>query len=169
VTEQSPRVADAPLPRGQRQRDPGQSSRVRRIGVGVVGVVVLAAGVVMLVLPGPGALVVVGGLAVLASEFDWARRWLDTARDKAQTSAEKSAASRLSVALALVGAALLGAAAVVCFTDKDFGVPLVAAVNSPLTGAFLLLSGLLVASLTLWQRRKLVTAGRRGEGPLARG
>ena len=41
----------------------------------VVGFTLLLAGVVMLVTPGPGIAVMVGGLALLAAEFAWAR-WL---------------------------------------------------------------------------------------------
>jgi len=47
-----------------------------RIVVGTVGATVLVIGLAMLVLPGPGLLVVPFGLAILASEFVWARRWL---------------------------------------------------------------------------------------------
>ena len=47
-----------------------------RVVVGVVGATVLALGLAMLVLPGPGLLVIPIGLAILASEFVWARRWL---------------------------------------------------------------------------------------------
>lgn len=151
------------------QSDERRSSRLRRIAITVLGAVVLVAGLVMLVLPGPGALVIVAGLAVLASEYAWAQRWLDTVRHKAQASAEKSAASRLSVAFTLVGAAFLLAAAAVCFTDSDFGIPLVAKVSSPLTGVLLAASAVLVVALTLGQRRKLVARARVGEGPLARG
>jgi uncharacterized protein (TIGR02611 family) len=46
----------------------------------VVGTVVLAAGIVMIPYPGPGWLVVFAGLAILASEFAWARRVLRYAR-----------------------------------------------------------------------------------------
>lgn len=150
-------------------QEAAESSRLRRIGVGVIGGLVLVAGVVMLALPGPGLVVVVAGLALLASEFDWAERWLDATRDKAQTSAQKSASSRRSVALTALGGLLLLAAGALCFTGEDFGIPLVSRVNSPLTGALLVLSGLIVIGLTLWQRRQLVAAGRRGEGPLAPG
>lgn len=51
-----------------------------RIAVGVVGGLVLAAGVAMIPYPGPGWLVVFAGLAILGSEFTWARRLLDAAR-----------------------------------------------------------------------------------------
>jgi len=43
----------------------------------VFGFTVLAVGVVMIVTPGPGWLVILFGLGVLAAEFVWARRLLD--------------------------------------------------------------------------------------------
>jgi len=52
----------------------------RRIVVTVVGGTVLAIGVALLVLPGPAFIVIPLGLAVLAMEFAWARRWLRSAR-----------------------------------------------------------------------------------------
>lgn len=51
-----------------------------RIGVGVVGGLVLAAGVLMIPYPGPGWLVVFFGLAILATEFEWAGRVLKFAK-----------------------------------------------------------------------------------------
>jgi len=48
----------------------------RRVIIGVVGVSIVAVGVVMLVVPGPAVLVIPIGLAVLALEFVWARRLL---------------------------------------------------------------------------------------------
>jgi uncharacterized protein (TIGR02611 family) len=56
--------------------------RAYRIGVAVLGGLVLAAGVIMIPYPGPGWLVVFAGLAILASEFHWARRVLQFARGK---------------------------------------------------------------------------------------
>jgi uncharacterized protein (TIGR02611 family) len=50
----------------------------------VVGLALLAVGVVLLVLPGPGLLVIVGGLALLATEFAWARRLLMRVRERAK-------------------------------------------------------------------------------------
>ncbi len=51
-----------------------QAKRVIKV---VVGFTVLLAGVVMLVTPGPGWVVIALGLAILAAEFVWARRLLD--------------------------------------------------------------------------------------------
>jgi tellurite resistance protein TerC len=50
--------------------------RARRIVVFVVGVTLVAVGAAMIVLPGPAVIVIPLGLAVLAAEFAWARRWL---------------------------------------------------------------------------------------------
>ncbi|MGA8142488.1 MAG: PGPGW domain-containing protein [Candidatus Acidiferrales bacterium] len=46
------------------------------------GFTLLALGVVMLVTPGPGWLVIVLGLGVLAAEFVWARRLLDRLKEQ---------------------------------------------------------------------------------------
>ncbi len=43
----------------------------------VVGFTLLLAGVVMIVTPGPGWLVILLGLGLLAAEFVWARRLMD--------------------------------------------------------------------------------------------
>lgn len=49
----------------------------RRVVIAIVGAVVVLLGVAMLVLPGPGLLTIIGGLAILALEFPFAQRWLD--------------------------------------------------------------------------------------------
>ena len=54
--------------------------RIKRIVVTVVGGTVLALGIALIVLPGPAFIVVPGGLAILAIEFAWARRWLHSVR-----------------------------------------------------------------------------------------
>lgn len=55
-------------------------SLATKVTVGVVGALVVAAGVVMFVTPGPAVVVIPLGLAILATEFAFARRWLDQAR-----------------------------------------------------------------------------------------
>jgi tellurite resistance protein TerC len=54
----------------------------RKIVVAVLGATVLALGVVMIVLPGPAVLVIPLGLGILATEFAWARRWLERLRER---------------------------------------------------------------------------------------
>ena len=48
--------------------------RVRKLIVGVIGSTVILFGLALIILPGPAALVVPLGLAILATEFAWARR-----------------------------------------------------------------------------------------------
>jgi hypothetical protein len=53
---------------------------VRRIVIAIVGGTVLLIGIAMIVLPGPAIIVVPAGLAILAIEFAWAKRWLTKVR-----------------------------------------------------------------------------------------
>ncbi len=48
----------------------------------VVGTLVLVLGIIAIPYPGPGWLIVFAGLAILASEFEWAKRVLRYARSK---------------------------------------------------------------------------------------
>ena len=54
----------------------------RRIAISIVGGTVLAIGVAMLVLPGPGLVVIPLGLAILGAEYAWARRWLRKVKER---------------------------------------------------------------------------------------
>jgi uncharacterized protein (TIGR02611 family) len=56
--------------------------QARRVVVAVIGFTVLVVGVCLLVLPGPAFIVIPAGLAILATEFVWARRWLRKAKNK---------------------------------------------------------------------------------------
>jgi uncharacterized protein (TIGR02611 family) len=53
-----------------------------RIVVAAIGSAVVIGGIALIPLPGPGWLIVFGGLAILATEFEWAGRLLDFARRK---------------------------------------------------------------------------------------
>ena len=53
---------------------------VKRVIVSVVGATVLLIGIALLVLPGPAFIVIPLGLAILATEYAWARRWLKKVR-----------------------------------------------------------------------------------------
>ncbi|WP_328909098.1 TIGR02611 family protein [Streptomyces sp. NBC_00234] len=61
-----------------------------QVGVFVVGLAVVAAGVVMLPLPGPGWLVIFGGMAIWATEFVWAQLVLRWTRRKVTEAAQKA-------------------------------------------------------------------------------
>jgi uncharacterized protein (TIGR02611 family) len=55
-----------------------------KIVVTLVGGLVLLAGVVMIFTPGQGILMIILGLAILATEYTWAARWLKKAKEKAE-------------------------------------------------------------------------------------
>ena len=57
-----------------------QLAWLKRAAVAVIGFTVLLIGVAMVVLPGPAFVVIPLGLAILATEFVWARRLLQKAR-----------------------------------------------------------------------------------------
>ncbi len=63
--------------------------QARRIVVLVVGMTVLAVGAALLILPGPALIVLPIGLAILATEFVWARRLLRRIKSEAGSLAEK--------------------------------------------------------------------------------
>ncbi|MGB3356703.1 MAG: TIGR02611 family protein [Mycobacterium sp.] len=65
-----------------RLRERRVADLVYRIVVGVVGLLVLAVGIVAIPYPGPGWAIVFVGLAILATEFDWARKLLAYARER---------------------------------------------------------------------------------------
>ena len=61
----------------------------KRIAVTVVGGFVVLVGIAMLVLPGPGILVIIAGLAILATEYVWAERLLRMAKERAVQAKDK--------------------------------------------------------------------------------
>lgn len=70
-------------------------SRLYRVVLAVAGFTVLVAGLAMLLLPGPGLLVIVIGLTILALEFAWAERMLERAVDRMERARQATkAASR---------------------------------------------------------------------------
>lgn len=98
-----------------------------RVGVLTVGGVVLAAGIAMLALPGPGWATIFIGMMILASEFAWARRSLDWARDRARSAQTKAMAPevrRRNQVLAMVLSALLVAGVVWYWQRYGFPGPL---------------------------------------------
>jgi hypothetical protein len=76
IIEHSPRKLENSLPGGGETR--GSSRRpLRKAFVFGVGSLVILAGVVMIFIPGPGVLAIFAGMAILASEFPWARQIMD--------------------------------------------------------------------------------------------
>lgn len=70
---------------------------IRKLLAASVGVVTLLVGVALLVLPGPGIAVVLLGLAILATEFAWARRSLHQVKRHGSRVTQKVTQARGSI------------------------------------------------------------------------
>lgn len=79
-------IEGAPAQPDQKPQDQGLFAnglrQTKRLVVLVVGGTILLVGVVMLVIPGPGLIVIPLGLGILAIEFAWARRLLGKFKEK---------------------------------------------------------------------------------------
>ncbi len=86
----SVRSGDSP-PGGEREPEgPALLRRARKLVVLIVGGTVVAIGIVMLVLPGPAFVVIPAGIAILATEFAWARRLLRQVKVRIRLAARKA-------------------------------------------------------------------------------
>ena len=65
-----------------------------KVVVTVIGSLVLIAGLIMMVTPGPGIVGIIAGLALLATEYVWAQRLLDQAKAKAAQAKDKVSRKR---------------------------------------------------------------------------
>jgi hypothetical protein len=137
---------------------------VKTVAIAVVGGLLTLAGIGLLVLPGPGFVLVAGGLAVLATRFAWARKPLDYAKDKAQEGVEEvgrspwRAAGAVLVALALVAGGVLPLVGV----DLPF-------VNT-LSAVVLIVSGLVLVGTVVFARRlEVIRQARAHRRPGMRG
>lgn len=55
---------------------------IKKIIVAVIGFTILCIGISMIVLPGPAFILIPLGLAILATEFVWAKKLLDKMKQK---------------------------------------------------------------------------------------
>jgi hypothetical protein len=119
----------------------------------VVGSVLLLAGLALLVLPGPGLLLVLAGLVVLAGAFPSLERHLEPVRRRAVAAARESVSSPWRIAAsATVGAALIAGGVVwTALPDLPLG-------GWP-TGSGLILSGVVLCLLLEHSRRRVRAAG----------
>jgi uncharacterized protein (TIGR02611 family) len=107
-----------------RQQRHRERNRIFRAAFAVAGFVVLLAGLVMLVTPGPGIPVIILGLTMLALEFAWAERWLERVVDRAERAVEQvrhGSPARRAAVLSIGG---LAAAGLITLTVLLWDIPL---------------------------------------------
>jgi hypothetical protein len=123
----------------------------KRILLGTAGGLLLLLGVLLLVLPGPGLLLVLAGTVLLARAVPAVARFEEPVRTRATQAAEASVASALRIAgTVLTGLALIGAGAV--WGARPVGGLPFAGWS---TGLSLILSGLIVLGLLVWSHRRV--------------
>lgn len=125
--------------------------QVKRATIAVAGAVVLLVGVALLVLPGPGLLLVLAGLLILASEFPALERYVDPVRDRAMKAAEDSVSSPLRIAGSVIVGLGLVAAGII------WGLRVFPWLPFPgwSTGSSLILSGFVLFALLGWSYKKV--------------
>ncbi|MFI8349617.1 TIGR02611 family protein [Streptomyces sp. NPDC085596] len=82
-----------------------------QVGVFVLGLAVVVAGIVMLPLPGPGWVVIFGGMAIWATEFVWAQLVLRWTKRKVTEAAQKALDPRVrrrNITLTAIGLVIIG-------------------------------------------------------------
>ncbi|KMS74972.1 membrane protein [Streptomyces viridochromogenes] len=82
-----------------------------QVGVFVIGLAIVVAGIIMLPLPGPGWVVIFGGMAVWATEFVWAQlvlRWTKRKVTEAAQRALDPKVRRRNIILTSIGLVIVG-------------------------------------------------------------
>jgi len=99
-------------------RVPGHAA-AKRLVLEVVGWLLVLAGMAAIVLPGPGLLMLFGGLAVLSQQYAWAERRMRPVEARAKQAAAESVRTWPRICLSTLGALFLIALGVVWFIQPD--------------------------------------------------
>lgn len=129
---------------------PGNAYRnpMARAGATVIGGTLVLIGILLLVLPGPGLLLVFAGLLVLAKGIPSVERYIAPVRTRAMDAAEQSVTTKPRIALSiLAGLGLMGSGVV-------WGVVPGLPFGGWATGSSLILSGILLLALLVYSYRR---------------
>jgi hypothetical protein len=153
VEEDEAEAETAPTAPAERHHHP-----VTRLALGIAGSVLLVVGVALLVLPGPGMLLVLAGLLLLSRAVPAVARFEEPVRARAIQGVEASVASPWRIAGSVLAGLGLLAAGVVWGTKAISWLPF----NGWSTGSSLILSGLILLGLLAWSYRR-VHGGANGD------
>jgi hypothetical protein len=135
------------------------TSRVlKRVALESLGWLLVIGGLAAIVLPGPGLLAIVAGLALLSQQYDWARRRLEPVKRRALQAAADGVETWPRILLSCLGVGLIVALGIVWGLKPD--VPDWWPLHERLwlpggwgTGASLILSGLIAMALIVYSYR----------------
>jgi len=130
--------------------------KVKFLAQAVAGGVLLLVGLALLVLPGPGLLLVLAGLILLSNAFPRLERFVEPVRVRAMKAVEDSVSSRWRIAgSVVVGLALLASGVV-------WGLVPALPFSGWQTGSSIIVSGIVLFALLIYSHRRV--ARRRDSG-----
>ncbi|MFF5498985.1 TIGR02611 family protein [Streptomyces aquilus] len=97
-----------------------------QVGIFIIGLAVVVLGIIMLPLPGPGWVVIFGGMAIWATEFVWAQlvlRWTKRKVTEAAQRALDPKVRRRNIILTSVGLVIVAAIVAVYLYKFGFEMP----------------------------------------------
>ena len=92
---------------------------VKRIGLEIVGWTLLVVGIAALVLPGPGLLMMAGGIVLLSQQYEWAERRVEPIKREALRGAAKSVESWPRIIATATMVLIIALAGVVWFVGPE--------------------------------------------------
>ena len=116
----------------------------KRFAATLLGGALLLLGLAMMVLPGPGILVIVAGLAVLATEYVWAQRLLKRAKSQAEKVQEAAVASPARTGMTVVFGLVLLGVGLAMIAKPDVDLP----AWGPVTGGIIAVTALILLTTT---------------------
>lgn len=142
----------------------------KRVAVEGLGWVLVVLGLLALVLPGPGLLALFAGIALLATQYEWAERWLEPVKVRAMQAAADSVRTRARTLASVAGCVWLIGLGAYWVTDPaapgwwplrdGWWLP-----GGLATGISLIVSGLIAGSMVLYSYRNFrESSGRLNQG-----
>lgn len=131
----------------------------KRLILEVLGWVMLLAGIAAIFLPGPGLLLMFGGLALLSQSYTWAERWVDPVRLRALRGAAEGVETWPRIIASTIGALAIGGFGVLWILEPPAPSwwPLEASywlLGGEWTGVTLLISCLIALALLVYSYRR---------------
>lgn len=130
----------------------------KKLAVTVVGWVLLVAGIVLILIPGPGLLLLLAGLVVLANEYPSVQRFVEPVRRRAHQAAEENVSAWWRIVVTVLGGVWLVALGVFWWMDPRIPRIWIFGPELPLggwpTGSGLILSGFIVWGLLVYSLKQ---------------